>query len=160
MFPQLRCQYSAASPASLANLTFAPSWITADPVEYAKATVVETINRGLGEHWQQRSCQICDEHEFDGDDVFNVTRGQLQRTRRSINLVIVSGTLIKTLWTQLAAYVADLKTVKRCAAADCKLGHLMDLTGTKRPGAWTMHRECRERFKKRKKRLLKVEREK
>jgi hypothetical protein len=137
-------------------LTFPSAWIATDPVEYAKATVIATINRGLAEHWQQNErCTVegCpDPDPF--DDSFNITRGQLRRGRRGqINLAIVSGTLIKTLWLQLAAYVAGLRTVKRCAAPDCKLGHLMDVTLTERPGAWTMHPECRERFKKRRRRM-------
>lgn len=137
-------------------LTF-PSMPIADPLEFAKATVLETINRALGEHWQRVDpCPVagCPEPEpWEGEDAFNVARGQLQRTRRGeFNLAIVSGSLIKTLWLQLASYIAGLRIVKRCAAPDCKLGGLMDVTHTDRPNAWTMHIECRERYKKRRRR--------
>ena len=83
-------QYRAESPATY--LSFAPSaWITPDPIEYAKATVVETINRALGEHWHQHPpCRVpgcTDPHPQSDEDAFNITRGQLRRTRRGINLV-------------------------------------------------------------------------
>jgi hypothetical protein len=134
------------------RLQFPPPWVSTDPIVYAKAVVVETINYALAREHGQEPCGLpgC---EFRGlKNGFDLTRAALGKAgRRPIALTTLAGTLRKTLWLQLACWVAGMRHLVPCRAADCKLGGWIDVTHAARPKARNYHPQCKERAKKQRK---------
>jgi hypothetical protein len=131
-----------------------------DSISYARAAVVATVNRALHDRFTRTPCDVCEYRPFRyNDDQFNVAEAQLKHVGSDIALTVLSGTLIKTLWTQLACYVAGMRHTKRCAAPDCPLGGIIDVTSSPRKKARIYHHRCEWRLKKQRRKQRESERE-
>ena len=119
------------------------------PLSLAERVITLTINAQLAP--ELRATGKC---EFprcgfapDWPDFSSQTRAILRGGDGRLQLAMVSTDLLKTVWLQLAAYVAGQRKAKKCEAPDC--GLLMDVTDSPRPGARRMHPKCEERLRKR-----------
>lgn len=129
-----------------------------DPIAYARKTVIRTINYSMAAgRLAEYQCGFPDCSEaFNRNDGFDFTRAELRELKKNlrphgrpaIGLTTVAGTLRKTLWLQLACYVAGMRHLTKCHALDCKLGGWIDATESPRPGKIKYHPQCKERKKK------------
>jgi len=130
------------------RLSYPPTGIT-DPIELARAIVIETINKNLAPH--QHPIAPCHLSICKGlsRPWVDATQAQLRggRGRMAPDLVIISTNLIKTLWMQFATVVAERRKLIRCEAEDCS--RFLDVTHSQHPKARRMHPHCAERVRKR-----------
>ena len=114
-----------------------------DPILFARAVVRETVNYELSATAPPASsCAVCALRST--PMLTSFTKAQV---RKDFSLAIVSSDLLKTVWLQLAEYIAGQRLLKKCEAQDCPRKY-MDVTDSKRPGARRMHDTCEERLRK------------
>jgi hypothetical protein len=140
----------ARGESKLRRMVHYPPFMIDDPIQYAKAIVIHTVNVELSPviHHEPDCCfPLCSYKRAlptGGDD----TRAYLRASKdRDPDLLIASSNLLRTLWLQFAASIAGQRKVKKCEAPDC--GLYMDVTTSKHPAARRMHSQCEERLKKR-----------
>lgn len=136
-------------PGSSWSLAYSPVFhsLLDKPLLLAKRVVLHTINSQLVPVLTvEHKCWLPKCGFTPGPDISSQTSGMLRADGGRIQLMIVSSDLLKSVWLQLAAYVAGQRKAKKCEAPDC--GLLMDVTDSPRPGAKRMHQRCEERLRK------------
>jgi hypothetical protein len=118
-----------------------------DPLEFARAMVLRTINFGIApELTAGETCKLSECGFVSHNDNYSYPSAVVLERNGSLDLVVTGSDLKKTAWLQLAELVCGQRKIKKCEAPDCQL--YMDVTGSKRPGARRMHRTCEERLRK------------